>query len=647
MSDGDTMKLLRKIIDISFISFFLLTVMFIGLYIYAEITPKVDLKLANNIVIYDRNNNVIFNGNGGKEWVSLKDISPYLINATLSTEDKRFYQHFGFDIRRIIKSMWINLISGKIVQGASTITQQYARNLFMDFSKTWGRKLQEAWLTFELEVHYSKNQILEGYLNTINYGNGILGIENASEYYFDKHASELTLAEASMLAGIPKSPNNYSPLNDELEAKKRQNLILTNMVKNNKITKREKEDAFDTKLVYYGKKDKLNLATLMYYQDAVMKELKSIGYINSSLIEKSGIKIYTGLDLNAQTILENNFTNYMKDDPELQVASVMIQPKTGEILALIGGRSYIKSEFNRATSSKRQVGSTMKPFLYYAALESGFTASTTFLSEPTVFTFSDSDTYAPKNYAEIYPKKDITMEMAISYSDNIYAVKTHLFLGEDALVDIAKRVGIKEKLEPNPSLPLGTTELNIIDFLGGYATLANEGDKVTPHLITKIVDSNNHVLYQYKVVDENVLNRSTTYVLNELLTATYDLNLIDYNYPTCSGIAPKLTKKYALKTGTTDTDVWTIGYNSDVLLGIWNGYDNNKDVGLEVSKMSKNMWADSMEEYLKDKSNDWYKMPDNVIGVLVNPIDGKLATEKSPKKKILYYIKGTEPTESD
>lgn len=637
------MKIIQKILNIIFLFFLIFTISLIGLYIYALLTPPINIKAANNITIYDRDNNIIFSGNAGKEWISLSQMPSYLIDATLATEDKRFYSHFGFDFIRIVKSMYLNIVNSGIVQGASTITQQYARNLFLDFGKTWGRKLEEAWTAFELEVHYSKDEILEGYFNTINYGNNILGIENASLYYFNKSASELTLAEASMLAGIPKSPNNYSPLNDEYQAKKRQNVILSNMVKANIISEEEKERALNEELVYYGKKDKLNLSTLMYYQNAVMEELKKLDYISPSFIEKNGAKIYTALDINAQTILENNVNLNLKNDLELQVASVMMKPNNGEIIALVGGRDYIKSEYNRATKSKRQVGSTMKPFLYYAALENGFTASTTFLSEPTVFTFSENNTYAPRNYGEVYPNKEIPLVLALSYSDNIYAVKTHLFLGEEVLVDTAKRVGIKEKLNPHASLPLGTEELNIIDFLGGYATLANEGNKVKPHLITRIEDYSGNVLYEYINEEENVLNKSLTFIINELLTSSYDLDLIEYTYPTCSSIATKITKKYAIKSGSTATDAWTIGYNKDVLLGVWNGYDDNKEINTEVSRISKNIWVDSIEEYLKDKEDNWYEMPNNVVGAIVDPFTGKLATQNSKKKKILYYVKGTEP----
>ena len=636
------LKFFKFIIKFTFFSVVGITIFFIGLYIYALSLPKIDINNINNITIYDNKEEIIFSGNGNKEWISLDKISPYLIDATISTEDKRFYSHPGFDFIRIIKSMYVNVTTKNLSQGASTITQQLARNLFSNFDKTWKRKIKEAWYAFRLEINYSKDEILEGYLNTINYGNGVLGIENASYYYFNKSAKDLNLAEASMLAGIPKAPNAYSPLNDELLAKERQRVILNNMVKNKIISKEEADNAFDISLTYIGKKQKLNLSTLMYYKDAVINELYNIKEIPESFID-SGIKIYTALDIDAQAMLEENMLKNMKDDLDLQVSSIMLKPQTGDIIALIGGRDYIKSEYNRAISSKRQVGSTMKPFLYYAALENGFTASTAFLSQETTFTFSNSDTYSPQNYGSIYPNSDISMAAAIAYSDNIYAVKTHLFLGEKTLVDIAKRVGIKTKLDEIPSLPLGTIELNIIDYLGGYATFANGGYKVKPHLIEKIEDSNGNVIYEFKHESENVLNKSLVYILNELLTGTYDLNMIDYNYPTCSSLINKLSNKYALKTGTTDTDAWTIGYNKDILIGVWNGYDNARDITIDATKISKNIWADTIEEYFKDAKPSWYKMPDNVVGVLVNPIDGKLANENSQKKKILYYIKGTEP----
>ena len=635
------MKFLYKLVKVAFVFMIVMTIFFVGLYLYAVSLPKININNVNNISIYDKENDIIFSGNGNKEWISLNNISNYLIDATISTEDKRFYNHPGFDILRIAKSMYVNVTTKNLSQGASTITQQLARNLFSNFDKTWRRKLKEAWYAFRIEIDYSKDEILEAYLNTINYGNGVLGIENASYYYFNKSAKDLSLAEASMLAGIPKAPNAYSPLNDSETAKKRQGIILNYMVKNKKISEKEAEDAYDIELKYIGKKQKLNLSTLMYYKDAVVNELNSIKSIPDSYIN-SGLKVYTSLDINAQTILENSMKNNINDD-KLQVASIMMKPDNGAIIALIGGTDYLKTEYNRALYSKRQVGSTMKPILYYAALENGFTASTNFLSQATTFTFSDNDTYTPQNYGAIYPNHDISMAAAIAYSDNIYAVKTHLFLGEEVLVNTAKRIGINETLEKIPSLPLGTEELNIIDYVGGYATFTNGGYKIKPHLIEKVLDCNDNVLYEFKEEKEPVLNSSIVYILNDLMTGTYDLTMIDYNYPTCGSLVNKITNKYAIKTGTTDTDSWTIGYNKDILIGVWNGYDDAKTIEINAVKSSKNIWADAIEGYLKDKDTSWYDMPDNVVGVLVDPINGTLADNKTKKKKILYYIKGTEP----
>ena len=635
------MKFLYKLVKVAFVFMIVMTIFFVGLYLYAVSLPKININNVNNISIYDKENDIIFSGNGNKEWISLNNISNYLIDATISTEDKRFYNHPGFDILRIAKSMYVNVTTKNLSQGASTITQQLARNLFSNFDKTWRRKLKEAWYAFRIEIDYSKYEILEAYLNTINYGNGVLGIENASYYYFNKSAKNLSLAEASMLAGIPKAPNAYSPLNDSETAKKRQGIILNYMVKNKKISEKEAEDAYDIELKYIGKKQKFNLSTLMYYKDAVVNELNSIKSIPDSYIN-SGLKVYTSLDINAQTILENSMKNNINDD-KLQVASIMMKPDNGAIIALIGGTDYLKTEYNRALYSKRQVGSTMKPILYYAALENGFTASTNFLSQATTFTFSDNYTYTPQNYGAIYPNHDISMAAAIAYSDNIYAVKTHLFLGEEVLVNTAKRIGINETLEKIPSLPLGTEELNIIDYVGGYATFANGGYKIKPHLIEKVLDCNDNVLYEFKEEKEPVLNSSIVYILNDLMTGTYDLTMIDYNYPTCGSLVNKITNKYAIKTGTTDTDSWTIGYNKDILIGVWNGYDDAKTIEINAVKSSKNIWADAIEGYLKDKDTSWYDMPDNVVGVLVDPINGTLADNKTKKKKILYYIKGTEP----
>lgn len=627
---------------ITLVMVILFVIGYFGVYLVAWFMPKLAINTANSFYFYDKNNE-LYEGSSTDEWVGLDHISPYLLNATISIEDKHFYDHQGFDYLRIMKSLYVNFLNGEKLQGASTISQQYAKNLFLDFDKTWARKIEEAWLTIRLESHYDKDEILAGYVNTINYG-GVFGIENASKYYFGKKAEELNLAEASLLAGIPKWPSEYSPFVNETAAKERQKLILDAMVKNKYVTKEEADSAYQTKLVYATEEENNSSTTIMYYRDAVIEELKTIKSIPTSFLTTGGLKIYTNLDMSAQMAIENSMKADLATDSEIQTAVIAMDPQTGKVLGLAGGRDYSKSQFNRALHAKRQVGSTMKPFLYYAALENGFTPSTTFTSERTTFTFSEDKTYSPKNYGDTYPNKPISLAAAIAYSDNIFAVKTHLFLGEQTLVDLSHRVGITSELEAVPSLALGSEEIGLLEMVQGYAAFANEGYKVDPYFITKVEDMNGNVLYEKKETKENVLNKSITYVLNELLTNTYAQEFVDYNYPTCYGISYKMKHKYAVKTGTTDTDHLIFGYTKDFIVGVWSGYDDNRDTVPTDGTANKNVWIDTMESYLKDRKEEWYTIPNNVVGTLIEPVSGKLATNESAKKRMVYYIKGTEPS---
>jgi len=635
-----SIKILRKTLKIIVITSFCILLSYAGIYLYAKSLDKLPINSANSFYMYDNNNN-LFEGTNDK-WIKIDEISPYLINATISIEDKKFYKHHGFDFFRIMKAMFTNITNGKTLQGASTISQQYAKNLFLDFEKSWKRKIDEAFLTMRLEAHYDKNEILEGYLNTINYG-GIFGIENASNYYFNKSSKNLTLAEASILAGIPKSPTNYSPISNYENAKKRQKVILETMIKNGYITEKEMNDAYNTELTFIGSKNEKKSSLLMYYQDAVLKELETINNIPRSFLKTGGLKIYTNLDTEALSILENKIKANLNNENDIQISAVLMDPNNGQIKAIAGGKDYSKSEFNRVTNSNRQVGSTIKPFLYYAALENGFTASSTFTSEKTTFNLGNDKTYSPNNYGNIYANKPISMAAAIAYSDNIYAVKTHIFLEEETLVDTAKRLGIDSNIEPLPSLALGTEEINILEMMQAYSSFANEGYLITPHFIEKVEDINGNVLYEFKETKKSILNKSNVYILNELLNGSYSKELIDYNTPTCMSIANRLTKKYAIKTGTTNTDHLIFGYNKDAILGIWMGYDDNRETDVKDGNTMKVIWAEVIEEYLKDKEDNWYDMPNNIVGTLVNPITGNIANENDKNKKILYYIKGTQP----
>ena len=459
----------------------------------------------------------------------------------------------------------------------------------------------------------------------------------ASKYYFNKEAKNLTIEEATILVGIPKNPSYYNPITNYDKAKERQLAVLQSMVDNKIITEEEKDNIYNKKIEFYGKHDKVELSSIYYYKDAVMNELSNIKSIQSSLIDSSKLKIYTNLDINVQKNLENSINNEMKNT-SLQTASIVTEPTTGKVISLIGGKDYNTSQFNRATSSRRQVGSTIKPFLYYAALENGFTPSTTFLSEKTSFNLGDI-IYSPSNANDVYANKEISLLSAIAFSDNVYAMKTHLFLGTDILTKTIDRVKIKTKVEENASSALGTTEINILDYSNGYITLANEGIHIEPYLIRKITDENGNIIYENKAKEEYVLNKKYVYILNNMMTSTYNYNMIDYTSPTLLSVSSLINNKFAVKSGSTDTDYWTIGYNKNYLVMVWCGNDNNDKVNQNDAKIAKKIWAKTISK-LEKKDNSWYDIPQGVTATLIDPISGKIATKKS---MVCYYEKGTEP----
>ena len=636
------MKISYFLYKFSIFCFISFIVILFGLYLNAFLSPTIDLKKTGKLIIYDDQENLIYQGSSSSKWIDLKDINKDLVNSVISVEDKSFYQHHGFDYVRIASALFKNITSGSIVEGASTITQQYAKNMYLDFDKTLERKIEEFFITLELEVHYDKNEILEGYLNTIYYGHGCYGIESASKYYFNKSASDVSLEESLILAGIPKSPNLYNPLTDLKASINRAKTVALTMLNNNYISQDEYDKLNFDNIKVYGQDNVENLKMLMYYQDAVLQELNSIEEIPTSLIESGGIKIYTNLNMETQTNLEKNILEYKPDD-EVQVASVIGDPKTGKILALTGGTDYSKSTFNRAISSKRQVGSTMKPFLYYAALENNLTSSSTFKSEATTFNLSNNLVYSPSNYSKTYANKKITMASAIAMSDNIYAVKTNLFLGVDKMIDVAKTTGIKGNLEEVTSLALGTSELNIIDLTTGYSTFASNGYLHDLHFINRVETLDGTILYEKKIDNDLVLNQNYVYILNDMLAGTYDDVFIDYTSATGLSIANKLNNTYAFKSGTTDTDSWSIGYNNDLIMSVWMGYDENKNTNTKTSLATKNIWADTIEQYFINKKTSWYEQPQNVVALMLDAITGK-QTEDPDKATIFYYVTGSEPT---
>lgn len=644
------MKILRACLFIVLIGCVLVAVGILGVLSYAKTQGAPPLAVPLSTLFYAEDGTLIGEERHQGEtryWVSLDDMSEAIVDATVSIEDRNFFDHRGFDYKRIGGAIIADIKAMAKVQGASTITQQYARNLFLEHEKTWNRKLTEALYTIRLELSYSKKEILEGYLNTIYYGHGVYGVEAAANYYFGKRANELSLAEASMLAGIPKGPTHYSPLVNEEKAKQRQNVVLHSMVENGVISKKTAEQARAEKLSFTGNKVVAREDIAPYFQDVVKKELRSKLKLDQKTIETSGLRVYTTLDPEFQKIAEEKVANIIKEDSKIQLGFVAMDPKNSEVRALIGGRDFEESPFNRATQAKRQPGSTFKPFLYYAALEKGYTPSTQIRSELTTFSYDDDrSTYTPRNYKNYYANDSITLAQAIALSDNVYAVKTHLFLDDGELVDTAKKLGVTSKLKDVPSLALGTSGVSVLEMVNAYSTINNGGNLHTPIFITRVENYKGEVIYENTPKPKKVLDEDLAFVTTQLMTGMFDEKLNDYTTVTGATVSDKLTRFYAGKSGSTDTDNWMIGYSPQLVAGIWTGYDENESLTIVAEKQyAKNIWAGFMEEAHQNIAPTPFKPTEGVVGVYVNPDTGLLPTKDCPVSRLTFYKKGTEPTE--
>ncbi|WEG13073.1 PBP1A family penicillin-binding protein [Pullulanibacillus sp. KACC 23026] len=621
-----------------------------SLWLYAKILGAPKIQVPQTTVYYSTNDEVIGeteHDSQNRYWVSLSNIAKPLQQATIDIEDRHFYDHHGFDLRRMAGAAIKDVTTLSKAQGASTISMQYARNLFLSNDKTWKRKFLEAFTTMRLEMNYSKSQILEGYLNTIYYGHGAYGIQAASKYYFNKNAKDLDLAESALLAGIPKGPTYYAPDVDFDRSKARQRLILNAMVNAGDITKAQAEKAYKEKLTlvttHKGTKE-----MAPYFQDEVQQELSKRLNMTNEQIATAGLKVYTTLDANMQKKAEYWVKKVINPKSKIQAALVTMDPKTGAVKAMIGGRNYQEDPYNLAVQGKRQPGSSFKPFLYYAALRNNFTPSTTLLSAPTTFHYDNGKPYSPENYGGYYANGPITLMQALALSDNIYAVKTNLAIGMDQLVTTAKEMGITSPLEPIPSLALGTKPVSVLEMANAYSTIADLGKRVTPHYITKVVDRSGHVIYQWKPSSKQVLDPATSFVLSQMMTGIFDPKLNGYSTVTGNSVRKILTHTVAAKTGSTDTDSWMVGFTPNLTTSVWVGYKQWKPINTYPdSRYSKSIWANYMEDVLQGQPRDAFKAPDGVVKAWVDPSTGLLTSKDAKNARLTYYLAGTEPTQSD
>ncbi|WP_042470745.1 transglycosylase domain-containing protein [Bacillus ndiopicus] len=621
----------------------------LSLRIYAQIAGAPTLTVPKATVFLDQHDNQIgdYFQSERRYWLELDKMSPYLAEATVAIEDKDFYKHGGFDYSRIAGAVLADIKAGRKVQGASTLTQQYARNLYLSHEKSWTRKINEALYAYRLEIFYSKDEILEGYLNTVYYGHGMYGAEAASRYYFGKSASDLTLAEAAMLAGIPKGPTYYSPIANLEKATNRQKLILSLMEQQEKITANEKAHAEKEELVYKNSEWVANKSIAPYFLDVVWTEASEILESKNMNISEGGWTIKTTLNQAHQKAAEQAVQKNMPNT-DLQVGLVSMDVKTGFVTALVGGRDYSKSSFNRVTLAERQPGSSIKPILYAAALENGFTPLTFLNVGETIFTYDNGRaTYKPQNVNGQFAAKDMSLAQAMAISDNIYAVKTLEQVGYTAFREMLQRFDLNYTEKDNPSIALGTIETSLYDLTNAYNTIAAEGEKRNATTILSITNAQGDVVYKYTAPEtKQVLSKQDAYLLTDMMTGIFDPIYSDYSPATGVAIRGRMTHTYAAKSGTTISDQWLVGYTPSITAGVWNGYDQGKTLSVqEDMAATKQVWIDFMEAIHNGKANEVFPVPDGVQGVVVDIETGKLGMDACPKQRLVYLKESDVPTE--
>ncbi|AWE06258.1 penicillin-binding protein [Lysinibacillus sp. 2017] len=628
-----------------------IAVTLLSLRIYAQVAGAPPLTVPKASIFLDSDNNQIgdYFTEERRYWTDLEDISPYLVDATVAVEDKDFYNHGGFDYSRIAGAVLADIKAGSKVQGASTLTQQYARNLYLTHEKTWLRKVNEALFSYRLELFYSKDEILEGYLNTVYYGHGMYGVEAASRYFYGKSAKDLTLSEAAMLAGVPKGPSYYSPLNNLEKATNRQQVILRLMDEQDKITTEEKTRATSEQVVLKSDEWIATKSIAPYFLDVVWDEASDILADKNLSISEGGWTIQTTLNQAHQRAAESAITKNMPNN-DLQVGFVSMDADRGFVTALVGGREYSTSSYNRVVLGNRQPGSAIKPILYAAALENDFTPMTFLDVSQTTFTYDRGRaTYTPQNINKKYADHEISMAQALAISDNVFAVKTLDEIGYRAFRDTQKRFGLNYSDNDNPSIALGTTENSLYDLTNAYNTIAAGGEKRQATTILSIKDAKGNTVYKYEEPKEKeqVISKEDASVLTQMMTGMFDPVYSDYSPATGLSLRPRMSHTYAAKSGTTNSDQWMIGFTPGLTAGVWNGYDQGKTLSVQADMAaSKQVWIDFMETALDGKANESFPIPKGVEAVTVDINSGKLANKSCTNQRVIYLKTKDVPTES-
>lgn len=557
--------------------------------------------------------------------IDIQDVPEDFIHALIATEDKNFYKHEGYDLTGLVRSTIQNIIAGRVVQGASTITQQLARILFLSNERTFDRKIRELVVAARIEKSISKDKILEMYVNNVYLGSGAYGVEAAAQTYFNKHLSQLSLPELALIAGLPQAPSVYSPFNNMDLAIQRRNQVLTRMYKTRYITKEQYENAKAAKVKLTGVPRFYTTNKAPYFCDYVLKELEKLGFDETD-ISQGGYKVTTTLDYKTQDAVNNailkNLRNYGLTKPNQQAAVFTFSPIDGRILAYAGGKDYTYSQFDRVQAI-RPSGSAFKPFVYAAAMEKGITPND--MIEDAPIKIGD---WAPRNYASKYRGK-IPVYSALMVSSNVCAVRLIQEVGIRAVIQVARTLGISTPLEYDYTIALGSNGVKLFELTRAYGAFANGGYVVQPYAIEKIETSHGKVVYR---APKTRISRQIS-----LKTAAEMTAMMKTVIERGTGAAAKIGKPAAGKTGTTDDykDASFVGYTPNVVTGVWVGNDDNSDMrSIQGGTVPALIWRDVMKVATEPYGNTDFNYPEiELKGFQLKPGSIKVYKEDDAKKQ--------------
>ncbi|PJC74787.1 MAG: penicillin-binding protein [Syntrophobacterales bacterium CG_4_8_14_3_um_filter_49_14] len=556
--------------------------------------------------------------------IRISELPKVVIQAFVAAEDTRFYQHKGVDILSIMRAFFKNIVAGHIVQGGSTITQQVAKSLYLSPERNYMRKIKEAILAYKIDKYLSKDEILNLYLNHIYLGHGTYGIEAASQGYFGKSARDLILPEAALLAGLPKSPSNYSPYAHLDMARQRQLYVLTRMLEDGYITAQEKEKAIGVPVKLRSIRPKEKIAP--YFIENVRRYI--LEKYGSDVLYREGLEVYTTLNITVQKAAMAAVERGLRELEErqryrrglVQGALFCMDARTGAIRAMVGGRNFKKSEFNRATQARRQPGSAFKPFIYTAAFDKGMTSATKLMDSPIMFIDATGENiWKPQNFdGEFWGPT--TLRTALVHSRNIITIKLLQEIGVDYAAQYAANMGITSPLTRNLSLALGTSGVTLQEMVRGYGVLANQGKKCEPFFIKKIVDRTGHVFEenqpitgQMQVIDPRIAFM-TTDVMQDVVDSGTGMRVKSIGRPVAG------------KTGTTDDmrDAWFIGFTPSLVTGVWVGFDQERPLGKQEvgGRAAAPIWLYFMEKAIKDTPVESFPIPEGIAFIEVDPKTG-------------------------